>query len=82
MRMRMKGSSVADITLIKSVLVCRRRERVVKFLVRDAAAFSQLSKIAIDGDWVNTYPHLVAMHSEASAILAAKAAMDAVNSVL
>lgn len=78
----MKGSAVADITLIKSVLICRLRESVVKFLVRDTAAFSQLSKIAMDGDWVNTYPHLVAMHSQASAILAAKAAMDAIDSLL
>lgn len=78
----MKDGYVADITLIKSLTVCRRRKCVVQFLVRDHAAFDQLSKITTDSDWVNTFPYLVALHSEAAAILAAKAAMDAITTML
>lgn len=81
----MRGKNVADITLLKTLTKRKwgpKRDRVVRFLVRDDEAFEQISPIVGDCEWVNTFPYLVDLYAEAKAIRDANAAAAAFDGVM
>ncbi len=81
----MKSKNVPDLVLLKTLTKRKwgpKRDRVVRFLVRDDDAFEQISPLVRDAEWIGTFSYLVVLYDEASAIRAANAAARAVEEML